>query len=157
MTREPSPPAGEPARPQLQAAAATFDLLSAPTRLHLMWLLARDDCDVGTLAARTGATVALVSQHLAKLRLAGLVTARRDGRRHIYAVDDPHVLTLIDQIFAHIAPDGTLAPDPPGPRRLGEDQPLAAETVAAETVAPETVAPETVAPVPDPGRPADQP
>jgi DNA-binding transcriptional ArsR family regulator len=157
MTREPSPPAGEPARPQLQAAAATFDLLSAPTRLHLMWLLARDDCDVGTLAARTGATVALVSQHLAKLRLGGLVTARRDGRRHIYAVDDPHVLTLIDQIFAHIAPDGTLAPDPPGSRRRGEDQPLAPQTVAAETVAAETVAAETVAAETDPGRAADQP
>jgi DNA-binding transcriptional ArsR family regulator len=144
MTREPSPSAGEPARPQLQAAAATFDLLSAPTRLHLMWLLARSDYDVGTLAARTGATVALVSQHLAKLRLAGLVTARRDGRRHIYAVEDPHVLTLIDQIFAHIAPDGTLAPDPPSPPRLhpGQDQPLAAETAA---------------PVPDHGSPADRP
>jgi DNA-binding transcriptional ArsR family regulator len=101
----------------LQAAGATFDLLSAPTRLHLMWLLARREYDVGSLAARTGATVALVSQHLAKLRLAGLVTARRDGRRHIYAVEDPHVLTLIDQIFAHIAPDGSLAPDPPAPPR----------------------------------------
>lgn len=117
MTGEIPPPTGEPAGPQLRAAAATFDLLSAPTRLHLMWLLARDEFDVGSLAERTGATVALVSQHLAKLRLAGLVTARRDGRRHIYAVEDPHVLTLIDQIFAHIAPDGTLAPDPPAPRR----------------------------------------
>ena len=124
MSKDTPQPSGEPARPQLQAAAATFDLLSAPTRLHLMWLLARNDYDVGSLAARTGATVALVSQHLAKLRLAGLVTARREGRRHIYAVEDPHVLTLIDQIFAHIAPDGTLAPDPPGPRRLypHEDQ-----------------------------------
>ncbi len=124
MAEDPSPPAAEPTRPQLQAAGATFDLLSAPTRLHLMWLLARGDYDVGSLAARTGATVALVSQHLAKLRLAGLVTARRDGRRHIYAVEDPHVLTLIDQIFAHIAPDGGLAPDPPGPRRRSprEDQ-----------------------------------
>jgi DNA-binding transcriptional ArsR family regulator len=108
---------GEPAGPQLRAAAATFDLLSAPTRLHLMWLLARSEHDVGSLAARTGATVPLVSQHLAKLRLAGLVTARRDGRRHIYAVEDPHVITLIEQIFAHIAPDGTLAPDPPAPPR----------------------------------------
>ena len=132
MTGDSSQPSGEPTRPQLQAAGATFDLLSAPTRLHLMWLLARDDCDVGTLAARTGATVALVSQHLAKLRLAGLVTARRDGRRHIYAVEDPHVLTLIDQIFDHIAPDGTLAPDPPTPPRLRPpgDQ-AAAETTAA--------------------------
>jgi DNA-binding transcriptional ArsR family regulator len=117
MTEDSSQSPAEPTRPQLQAAGATFDLLSAPTRLHLMWLLARSDYDVGTLAARTGATVALVSQHLAKLRLAGLVTARREGRRHIYAVEDPHVLTLIDQIFAHIAPDGSLAPDPPAPHR----------------------------------------
>ena len=47
-----------------------------------------------------------------RLRLAGLISARRDGRRHIYTVDDPHVLTLVQQIFAHIAPDGSLAPDP---------------------------------------------
>ena len=53
-----------------------------------------------------------MSQHLSKLRLAGLISARRDGRRHIYTVDDPHVLTLVQQIFAHIASDGSLAPDP---------------------------------------------
>jgi DNA-binding transcriptional ArsR family regulator len=54
-----------------------------------------------------------MSQHLTKLRLAGLISARREGRRHIYTVEDPHVLTLVQQIFAHIAPDGSLAPDPP--------------------------------------------
>ncbi|MGH3488776.1 MAG: ArsR/SmtB family transcription factor, partial [Actinopolymorphaceae bacterium] len=70
----------DPTGPQLRAAADTFDLLSAPTRLHLVWLLARHEYDVGTLAEHTGASVAAVSQHLAKLRLAGLVTARRDGR-----------------------------------------------------------------------------
>jgi hypothetical protein len=48
MTEATSPPAREPTRPRLQAAAATFDLLSAPTRLHLMWLLARYDYDSGT-------------------------------------------------------------------------------------------------------------
>jgi DNA-binding transcriptional ArsR family regulator len=106
----------EPTRPQLQSAAATFALLAAPTRLHVVWLLARHEYDVGTLAERIGTTVAAVSQHLAKLRLAGLVAARRDGRRQIYAVEDPHVLTLVAQIFEHIAPDGTLAPDPPTPR-----------------------------------------
>lgn len=103
-------------RPQLRAAADTLGMLSAPTRLHLVWLLARHEYDVGSLAERTGASVAAVSQHLAKLRLAGLVAARREGRRQIYAVEDPHVLTLVDQVFAHIAPDGSLAPDPPTPR-----------------------------------------
>ena len=108
--------AAELTSPQLRAAADTFALLAAPTRLHIVWLLARHEYDVGTLAEHTGASVAAVSQHLAKLRLAGLVAARRDGRRQIYAVEDPHVLTLVDQIFDHIAPDGTLAPDPPEPR-----------------------------------------
>jgi DNA-binding transcriptional ArsR family regulator len=109
--------AEEPTGAQLKAAAATFALLSVPTRLHLMWLLARGEYDVGTLAERTGATLAAVSQQLAKLRLAGLVSAHRDGRRQIYTVEDPHVLAVVDQIFEHIAPDGTLAPDPVPNRR----------------------------------------
>lgn len=108
----------EPTAPQLKAAAVTFGLLSVPTRLHLMWLLARRESDVGRLAERTGASVAAVSQHLAKLRLAGLVTARREGRHQIYALEDPHVLTMVEQMFDHIAPDGSLAPDPPAPYSL---------------------------------------
>ena len=48
----------------------------------------------------------------AKLRLAGLITVRREGRRHIYTVDDPHIVTLVEQIVDHIAPDGSLASDP---------------------------------------------
>jgi DNA-binding transcriptional ArsR family regulator len=103
----------EPTGPQLASAAATFALLSNPARLHVLWLAAQDRHDVTALAERAGVGVATMSQHLTKLRLAGLISARRDGRRHIYTVEDPHVLTLVQQIFAHIAPDGSLAPDPP--------------------------------------------
>src|ERR1700733_13883091 len=106
----------EPTGPQLDAAASTFALLSNAARLHVLWLAAQDSHDVTALAERTGLGVATMSQHLAKLRLAGLISARRDGRRHIYTVDDPHVLTLVQQIFAHIASDGSLAPDP-SPKR----------------------------------------
>ncbi len=108
-------PTSEPTAAQLAAAAGTLDLLSVPVRLHLMWLLSQQPWDVGSLATRTGASVASVSQHLAKLRLAGLVRSRRDGRRQIYRVEDPHILVLVDQVLEHIAPDGTLAPDPPSP------------------------------------------
>ncbi|MGV0624782.1 ArsR/SmtB family transcription factor [Mycolicibacter minnesotensis] len=103
----------EPTPPQLASAASTFALLSSPARLHAMWLATQDAYDVTTLASRAGINVATMSQHLTKLRLAGLINARRDGRHHIYTVDDPHILTLLAQIFAHIAPDGGLAPDPP--------------------------------------------
>lgn len=102
-----------PSAPQIDVAARTFALLAAPVRLHLVALAAEAEFDVGTLAERVGVSIATASQHLSKLRLAGVISAHRNGRRQIYVVDDPHVLTLIDQIFEHIAPDGTLAPDPP--------------------------------------------
>ncbi len=105
----------QPTRPQLDVAARTFALLATPVRLHLVALAAAGEHDVGTLSERVGVSIATASQHLSKLRLAGVISARREGRRHIYTVDDPHVLTLMHQIFEHIAPDGSLAPDPPFP------------------------------------------
>jgi len=112
-TAERDAPSADPTRPQLDSAASTFALLSNSARLHVLWLAAQNSHDVTALAERTGLGVATMSQHLTKLRLAGLISARREGRRHIYTVDDPHILTLVQQIFAHIAPDGSLAPDPP--------------------------------------------
>lgn len=100
-----------PTSAQLEAGAATFDMLSTAIRLHLMWLLCHGEHDVGWLAEQVGTSVAAVSQQLGKLRLAGLVSARREGRHQIYTADDPHILMLVDQVFAHIAPDGSLAPD----------------------------------------------
>ncbi len=101
---------------QLAAAAGTFDMLSAPSRLHLVWLLASGESDVSTLAELSGANVPATSQHLAKLRAAGIVTARRDGRRQLYRVEDPHILEMLEQVFSHIAMDGTIA-GPTDPRR----------------------------------------
>jgi DNA-binding transcriptional ArsR family regulator len=109
----PSPPLGsEPTQPQLRSAAATFALLGSAPRLHLAWLMAHERSDVGALARRVGLSIPTTSQHLAKLRLAGIVSARRAGRHTYYTVEDPHVLAMIEQIFSHIAADGTLAPDP---------------------------------------------
>lgn len=103
---------------QLDAAAASFDMLSVSGRLHLVWLLAAGEYDVTTLAELAGANIPAVSQQLAKLRAAGIVTARRAGRRQLYRVEDVHILTVIEQMFSHIAPDGTLAAEPgPDPRR----------------------------------------
>jgi DNA-binding transcriptional ArsR family regulator len=119
MLNAPTPPGlpdslseTEPTQPQLRSAAATFALLGSASRLHLAWLMAHERSDVGTLARRAGLSVPTTSQHLAKLRLAGIVSARREGRHTYYTVEDPHVLTMIEQIFSHIAADGTLAPDP---------------------------------------------
>lgn len=97
----------------MEVAAETFRMLSYPTRLRIVWLLIEGEDDVTGLAEAAEVSVPSASQHLAKLRLAGLVSSRREGRRIYYRVDDPHVVTMVGEIFAHIAPDGSLAPDPP--------------------------------------------
>ena len=63
----------------LQRAAATFGLLASPVRLHILWLLAEEERDVGTLADRTGGTLQTVSQHLAKLNLPAPVVPARSA------------------------------------------------------------------------------
>jgi DNA-binding transcriptional ArsR family regulator len=85
---------------------------------------------VSTPAELSAPNVPAASQHLAKLRAAGIVTVRRDGRRQLYRVEDPHILTVIDQMFSHIAPDGTLAGSPDRRRlpRLPGFEPVAAAT-----------------------------
>ena len=115
MPTSPAPseqPAVEPSSPQLAAAAATFSMLSSTARLHLVWLLSTGRFDVGSLAQHVGLSLPTTSQHLGKLRLAGIVSVQREGRHNYYTVEDPHVLELVGQIFEHIAPDGSLAPDP---------------------------------------------
>jgi DNA-binding transcriptional ArsR family regulator len=72
-----------------------FALLSATVRLHILWLLASGDTDVGTLADKTGQSLATVSHHLSKLKLAGLVRARRQGKRQVYVVADAHVIEVV--------------------------------------------------------------
>ncbi|WP_333761626.1 ArsR/SmtB family transcription factor [Streptomyces sp. IBSBF 2390] len=85
----------DPPAEVLSDAAAAFGLLASAARLHLMWALSQGESDVTHLADRVGGALPAVSQHLAKLKLAGLVRSRREGRRQVYYVDDPDVVTLV--------------------------------------------------------------
>jgi DNA-binding transcriptional ArsR family regulator len=76
-------------------------MLAATVRLHLVWLLAQGERDVGTLAQQVDQSVATVSHHLAKLKLAGLVGARREGKHRVYYVDDPHVVEIVRLAISH--------------------------------------------------------
>ncbi len=82
-------------------AAATLRLLADGTRLALLWQLRdgeRSAGDLGRLLARPAPSV---SQHLAKLRLAGLVTTRRDGTTIWYRLATDHVARLVEDVVAH--------------------------------------------------------
>ncbi|MCX4391785.1 MULTISPECIES: metalloregulator ArsR/SmtB family transcription factor [unclassified Streptomyces] len=85
----------DPPAEVLAEAAAAFGLLATPARLHIVWALSQGESDVTGLADRVGGTLPSVSQHLTKLKLAGLVRSRREGRRQVYLVDDPDVVTVV--------------------------------------------------------------
>lgn len=82
----------------LQDAASMFGLLAATVRLHVLWVLASGEQDVGTLAEATGQSLATVSHHLGKLKLAGLVRARRDGKRQVYVLEDLMVKDVVSSV-----------------------------------------------------------
>jgi DNA-binding transcriptional ArsR family regulator len=96
-----APSQEQPTPAQVDAAVDAFRMLSDGTRLRLMWLLSSGELDVSSLAASIGVPRPSVSQHLAKLRLAGLVTTRRDGRRVVYRASDSHVRALIAEALFH--------------------------------------------------------
>ncbi|CAM5625415.1 transcriptional regulator [Streptomyces purpurascens] len=67
------------------------------TRLALLHALTRGEADVTTLTEACGAARPAVSQHLARLRLAGLVDTRKEGRRVVYSLRDGHLRRLVDE------------------------------------------------------------
>jgi ArsR family transcriptional regulator len=75
--------------------ARRFALLGDPTRLRVVKTLHDvGECSVQEVADATGTTVANASQHLARLRDAGLVQRRRVGRTVRYSIADPTVEAL---------------------------------------------------------------
>lgn len=74
-------------------------MLGDGTRLRLMALLAEGEHDVTALVAAVGAARPAVSQHLGRLRLAGLVTVRREGRRALYTARGGHVRRLVAEVI----------------------------------------------------------
>jgi len=98
-------------------------LLSDPLRWQLVVELGRSDRRVGELVQLAGKPQNLVSYHLAELRRAGIVTARRssaDGRDIYYRADLFRCRDLLGESGLALHPGLSLAPAPPAdaaPRR----------------------------------------
>lgn len=80
-----------------------FKLLSDETRLRvLMYLVREGELHVTALCDKLGQSQPAVSHHLALLRVAGLIEARRDGKHNFYSVRVKHFHRLINEIFASL-------------------------------------------------------
>lgn len=74
--------------PGLQAAADTLRLMSDPTRLRLLAVIAEEELTVAELTRITRISQSRVSTHLGKLREARLVRDRRAGTSVFYSLNE---------------------------------------------------------------------
>ena len=83
-----------PVSPELdrERYAAVGRALSDPKRLCVLASPAIGELSVSDLSTRVGCQVPNMSQHLAVLRRAGLVTSRREGNTILYRLTDDRVL-----------------------------------------------------------------
>jgi len=87
---------------QVDAAVEAFKLLAEGTRLRLLLVLADgSERDVTNLGEAVGVSHPLASQHLARLRRGGAVTARRDGRQVFYSLSGGHMRRLLTEALFH--------------------------------------------------------
>lgn len=81
--------------------STVFDLLADPTRRRIIERLGEEPSSVGKLAAVLPVTRPAVSQHLKRLKEAGLVTDISDGTRRIYRLDPRGLAAMRDWLDRH--------------------------------------------------------
>ncbi|MEN9360348.1 MAG: HTH-type transcriptional repressor SmtB [Verrucomicrobiota bacterium] len=85
----------------LEHCAAALKVLAHPVRLRLVEQLLAGRWSVTQLAAAVSKPQAEISQHLGKMRAAGLLKAEREGKEVYYGCLDPACATIIQCIRKH--------------------------------------------------------
>lgn len=87
---------------RVETVAATFRMLGDPTRVRILNALGSGELCVGEVAKAVGISESAISHQLRLLRTMRLVRVRREGRQAYYAVDDHHILELLNQVRTHV-------------------------------------------------------
>jgi DNA-binding transcriptional ArsR family regulator len=89
----------------VELAVEIFRILADATRVRLLRALdvagPAGELSVTELSEAVGKRAGAVSQHLAKLRMARLVTTRRNGTQILYRVANEHVTQLVADALRH--------------------------------------------------------
>lgn len=85
---------------EARKAADLLKVLSHQSRLLILSILADGEKTVGEIEILLGVQQAMVSQQLARLRMEGLVTARRAGRLVFYSIASPEITVLVSSLLS---------------------------------------------------------
>ena len=84
------------------AGCRLLKALANPKRLEILWILRQGEQKVGQLVEKMHLSQSALSQHLAVLRSAGAVVARRQAQNVFYSSETDaavRVLDLLDEVF----------------------------------------------------------
>jgi len=90
--------AHSPKREVFEHLARVGSALASGVRLELLELLAQGERSVDQLSNLTGATVANASQHLQRLKQAGLIVARKQGQFVFYRIAGDEVVGMLSAL-----------------------------------------------------------
>lgn len=85
--------------------AGRLALVANAKRLLILCELAKGERSVGTLQQAVGLGQSALSQHLAKLREAGMVDTRRESQTIYYRISDPDLEVLMAALYEAFCKD----------------------------------------------------
>jgi DNA-binding transcriptional ArsR family regulator len=90
----------EPDSQFVELAVEVFSMLADATRVRIVLALDDGELSVNRLAELLEKSPTAVSQHLAKLRLARIVTTRQEAQRVYYRLENEHASKLVADAIA---------------------------------------------------------
>ncbi len=96
-----TPPVLDLVSARIHEASEVLKAMASDTRLKIMCVLSSGEQPVNQLAELTDQSSSAVSQHLAKLRAAGLVEARRDAQTIYYRCSGGIGRALVDTLCTY--------------------------------------------------------
>ena len=92
-----------------QQAASLFRILANPTRLAILLTLQDREQRIAELTAQLGGPQASISAQLTRLKQAGLITSRTQGRAVYYRLTHPELGSLLQAAGQLLTPAGQQA------------------------------------------------
>jgi DNA-binding transcriptional ArsR family regulator len=79
-----------------------FSVIDNKVRVRMICCLSQEEKTVTELIDTCGLSQSAVSQHLQKLRKAGVVEVTKKGRKVYYRISDPRIESLCKQILSYV-------------------------------------------------------
>ncbi|KRM96952.1 ArsR family transcriptional regulator [Liquorilactobacillus aquaticus DSM 21051] len=92
---------------ELEKSVQLFKAFGDQTRYKILFLLTERSLSVNEIAKTIGISQSAISHQLKLLRQTGLVRGIRSGQKVNYQLSDRHIITIFEQVRAHVSEKNT--------------------------------------------------